>query len=68
MKKATLVFALLCSPLAAQAQNANVAARLGYPQTIFYNGKIVSMNDASFESKIGTVAEALAVRDDKILA
>jgi predicted amidohydrolase YtcJ len=51
-----------------RAQNPNVAARLGYPQTIFYNGKIVTMNDASFEWKIGDVVQALAVRDDKILA
>ena len=58
--------------LAGQALRAQVstavAARLGFPQTIFYNGKIVSMNDQSFESKIGDVAQAMAVRDNIILA
>src|SRR5689334_10221513 len=60
--------AMLAVSASVHAQNTNVAARLGYPQTIFYNGKIVTMNDASFESKIGDVVQALAVRDDKILA
>jgi predicted amidohydrolase YtcJ len=68
IKNAAILFALLCSPLGLSAQSTDVAARLGYPQVIFHSGKIVSMNDASFESNIGTVAQAMAVRDDKILA
>ena len=49
------------------AQQADMAARLGYPQLIFYNGKIVTMDDASFESRVGTIAQAMSIRDGKIL-
>ena len=42
----------------AWAQQANVAAKLGYPQMIVYNGKVVTMDDASFESKVGTIGQA----------
>jgi len=41
---------------------------LGYPQMIVYNGKIVTMDDASFESRVGTIQQAMAIRDGKILA
>ncbi|MBI3896303.1 MAG: amidohydrolase family protein [Acidobacteria bacterium] len=51
-----------------KTQNVNVAAILGYPQTIVYNGKIVTMDDSSFESKVGTIVQAMAIRDTKILA
>jgi predicted amidohydrolase YtcJ len=54
-------------PLAAQQSDA-VLARLGYPQTILYNGNILTMDDASFASTVGTRAQALAIRDGKILA
>ena len=50
------------------AQRADVAAKLGHPQMILYNGKIVTMDDASFESRVGTVAQAMAIRDGRILA
>ncbi len=39
----------------------------GYPDMIIYNAKIVTMDDPSFTSNLGTIAEAMAVRDDKIL-
>ena len=54
--------------LAAMAQNSDVAAILGYPETILYNGKIVTMDDASFDAKVGTIVQAMAVRGGKILA
>ncbi len=50
------------------AQQENVAAKLGYPQMIVYNGKVVTMDDASFESRVGTIVQAMAIRDSKILA
>ena len=62
-----LLTVLLC-PAVGRAQRQDVGAKLGYPDLIFYNGKIVSMDDASFESKVGTVAQAMAVRGSKILA
>ena len=51
------------------AQKASdLGERLGYPQMIVYNGKIVKMDDASFESRVGTIVPAMAIRDGKILA
>src|ERR1051325_9412044 len=35
---------------------------------ILYDAKIVTMDDPSFESKVGTIAQAMAIRDGKILA
>ncbi|OFV96691.1 MAG: hypothetical protein A3F68_12450 [Acidobacteria bacterium RIFCSPLOWO2_12_FULL_54_10] len=68
MKKTAMLFGLLLCGLLAQAQNANIAATLGYPQTILYNGKIVTMNDTTFTSNVGLTVQAMAVRDNKILA
>ena len=51
-----------------QGQQRTVAALLGYPQTIIYNSKIVSVSDASFTSNLGATAQAMAIRDRKILA
>jgi len=50
------------------AQTNPVAAALGYPDMIIYNGKIVTMDDVSFSSDPGTIVEAMAVRDNEILA
>jgi len=37
------------------------------PDLIIFNGKIVAMDDPSFSSDLGTISQALAVREDKIL-
>ncbi len=50
------------------AQQADIMAKLGYPPMIIYNGKIVTVDDASFESRVGTIVQAMAIRDGKILA
>ncbi len=50
------------------AQTDGVASVLGYPDLIVYNARIVTMDDASFSPKPGTIAEAMAIRADKILA
>ncbi|MBI3896603.1 MAG: amidohydrolase family protein [Acidobacteria bacterium] len=50
------------------AQQADIAAKLGFPQTILYNGKIVTMDSESFGSNPGTIVQAMAIRNDKILA
>lgn len=34
---------------------------------IYYNGKIVTVDDAAFTSQLGTIAEAMHVRDGKIV-
>jgi predicted amidohydrolase YtcJ len=38
------------------------------PDQIFYNAKIVTVDDASFTSNVGSIAQALALRGDTILA
>jgi len=50
------------------AQKADLGAKLGYPQMVLYNGKVVTVDDSSFEDRVGTIVQALAIRDGKILA
>ena len=38
------------------------------PDIILYNGKIVTMDDHGVNSNVGTIASALAIKDDTILA
>ena len=38
------------------------------PEMIVYNGKIVTMSDKSFTSNLGTVAQAMAIRDGNVVA
>ena len=59
---------LVLAALAAQAQQGNIAAKLGYPQMIVHNAKIVTVDDASFTNNVGTIAQAMAIRDGKVLA
>jgi len=40
---------------------------LGYADTIFLNGKIVSMDDASNSAQVGNIYQAIAVKHDKIM-
>ncbi|MBI3894952.1 MAG: amidohydrolase family protein [Acidobacteria bacterium] len=47
---------------------ADVSSVLGYPDFIIYNAKIVTMDDPSFESRVGTIAQAMAVRGSEVLA
>lgn len=67
ISRATLL-GLLVVPIISWAQSDSVGSALGYPDLIVHNGKIVTMDDASFASTPGTIVEAIAVRDDKILA
>src|SRR3990172_4075567 len=66
--KVALILGLMVASNLVWAQGNNVAAKLGYPQTIIYNAKIVTMDDASFTAQAGTIAQAMAIRDDKILS
>ncbi|MBI2821722.1 MAG: amidohydrolase family protein [Acidobacteria bacterium] len=63
---AALVFCSLAAHGLAQQLPAEVA-RFGYPETIFVNGKIVSMDDVSTSTSAGRTYQALAVKDDKIM-
>src|SRR5262245_29231575 len=41
---------------------------ISYPDMILHNGKIATMDDKSTTSNPGTIAQALAIRDGKVLA
>ncbi len=41
--------------------------RMGYADTLFMNGKIVSMDDLSTSTDVGNVYQAIAVKGDKIM-
>ena len=49
------------------AQLAPEVAQQGYADTIFIDGKVVSMDDISRSTSVGTVYQALAVKGDKIM-
>jgi predicted amidohydrolase YtcJ len=68
MRKGFLLVGLLLSGWSVSAQQANVVAKLGYPQMVVYNAKIATVDDSSFTPQVGTIAQAMAIRDGKILA
>ncbi len=38
-----------------------------YPDIVVYNGKVLTMDDTSLSDKLGTIAEAMAVRDGYVV-
>ncbi|MBI4464598.1 MAG: amidohydrolase family protein [Acidobacteria bacterium] len=59
----------IIAPSLALAQRVEVPRRLvSYPDLIVHNAQILTVDDKSFTSQLGTVAQAMAVRDGKILA
>lgn len=60
-----VAIALWANPVAGQTLAPDLVR---YPDMIFHNGKIVTMDDKTNSTVLGTVVEALAVRDGKILA
>ena len=42
-------------------------ARWGYADTLFVNGKVVSMDDKSSSTQVGSIYQAIAVKGDKIM-
>ncbi len=44
------------------------AELVGFPEMILVNGKIIAVDDHSFTSRLGTIAQAMAIRDGKVLA
>ena len=59
---------MVVAPLTVNGQDVAIGNVLGYPDMIVHNARIVTMDDASFSSSPGTIAEAMVIRDDKILA
>jgi hypothetical protein len=61
---AVTVFALFAQGVSAQ----NLPDILvNYPELIVHNAKIITMDDEAYNSNPGTIAQAMAVRDGKIL-
>jgi predicted amidohydrolase YtcJ len=58
---------LLHAPASSAQQLPAEVARAGYPETIFVNGKLVSMDDESRSTQVGTIYQAIAVKGDKIM-
>ena len=54
-----MAWLLLLSAAASQAQQS--------PEMILYNGRIITVDDHSFTSRIGTIAQAMHVRNGRIL-
>jgi predicted amidohydrolase YtcJ len=65
---ATLLMATAFVGLLAQEQGAGPTATPVPPDEIFYNAKIVTVDDASFTPTVGSIVQALAVRGDTIVA
>lgn len=68
IKLTLILLAVLACPTLLQAQVPAANANPGAPDMIFFNSKVVSMDDAGFTSSPGTIAQAIAVRHDEILA
>ena len=62
----TVLVGMIAS-IGAMAQSPNTASELGYSDMIVYNGKIVSMDDSSFGPAVGTIVQAMAIRNGRIL-
>ena len=60
-----LSLALVSRPVLAQSVPQEL---VNYPDTILHNGKIATMDDKTNSSNPGTMAQALAIRDGKIIA
>ena len=68
MKK-TISFVLFLGFLVSRSWAQTVPPLLvSYPDMILHNGKIATMDDKSTSSNPGTIAQALAIRDGKVLA
>ncbi|HEY5627677.1 MAG TPA: hypothetical protein VIR79_07005, partial [Nitrospira sp.] len=65
--RAVLIGSLIV-PVVSWSQDESIASILGFPDMIIHNAKIVTMDDPSFTPDPGTISEAMAIRDDKILA
>lgn len=67
MQVVSLFILLLLSVSQAWAQ-AVPPELISYPDTIVHNGKIVTMDDKSTSANPGTIVQALAIREGKVLA
>ncbi len=61
------LFVLVQGSLSYAQQLPPEVERMGYADTIFINGKIVSMDDASTSTEVGNIYQAIAVKGDQIM-
>ena len=68
IKKPVLIaLVLFAGAVAGRSQTVTAPLELvKYPEMVIYNGKILTMDDVSFTSNVGTVVQAIAVRDGKV--
>jgi len=69
--KSTLAVMLFISTVISQsavAQGNIPAALIQYPELIVHNGKIITVDDSDYNSNPGTIVQAMASRDGKIMA
>jgi predicted amidohydrolase YtcJ len=61
---------LFCGLAVGQQPPGIPAEVIAYPDMIIYNAKLVTMDDHSFglNTSVGTIAQAMAIRDGKVLA
>jgi len=67
----SMVGVVLFSTMARSQQTVSVPSEVvWYPDMVVYNAKLVTMDDKSFglNTPVGTIAQAMAVRDGKIMA
>ena len=63
----TLGVILVAQATTSLAQVPVEVARQGYADTLFVNGNIVSMDDVSTSTEVGSVYQAIAVKDTRIM-
>ena len=66
-----LLMSLCFVPLGAQVASEEISvprAVVHYPDMIVYSGKIVTMDDTGVNENPGTIVEAMAIRDGKVMA
>jgi len=65
---AILLVGALAATLRAQISLPPEVAKQGYADTILINGKVVSVDDAGYNTNAGRIYEAMAVKRDRIMA
>jgi predicted amidohydrolase YtcJ len=65
---ALAVLTVLPGPTVSAQQSSPPAAVTHYPDFIFHGGKVVTVDDRTSGTELGTIGQAVAVRDGKILA
>ena len=71
MRKFLFLIAISCFAVSAGVSQDQVTvprAIVAYPDMVLYNGKIMTMDDISPSTSPGSVVEAIALRDKKIMA